>query len=390
MRLLDRNNNTAILIAGIMALSVGAGVARFAFTSLLPYMMDDFLDVTSTGLLASINFAGYLSGAIFAVFIKDINAKVLYFRIGMVLCVLMTYLLSVTTDQTIWLLSRVVAGFGTAMALIVGSAIVMAKLDLQDKTKAMGIHFSGIGLAIFSSDIISKGVVYLGGTWQYAWEVLALFGLLIMVYSLYILSFDKALKQEAVKHKLEKSMFTVFVIVLTVAYFTEGVGFVVQATFLPDIIDSIDGLEGYGGYTWTLVGISAIPSSIILMRLAHRYSSVNIIILSMLLQVVGILIPTLTDNTYLNLLSGVLYGGTFAGLVALFMHLGGKIAHHNPVVLMAVFTTAYGIGQVTAPLYSIALVDITGSYDWALYVTAGVVFCGAMLLLSTRGYHVVE
>ncbi|HIP62222.1 MAG TPA: YbfB/YjiJ family MFS transporter, partial [Sulfurovum sp.] len=248
MNLLNRNNNLAILIAGILSLSIGAGTARFAFTSLLPFMLDDIIDVTRTGLLSSMNYAGYLSGAIFAVFIKDINTKVFYFRIGMILCVITTFVLGVTTDQTIWLVSRVVAGFGTAMALIVGSAIVMYKLDFADKTKAMGIHFSGIGLSIFLSDLIVKGTIYLNGTWQNAWIALGVFGLFTVWYCIYILSFDKAVKQEALKHKFDISIFSFFVIVLTVAYFTEGVGFVVQATFLPDIINSIEELEGYGGY----------------------------------------------------------------------------------------------------------------------------------------------
>ena len=62
------------------------------------------------------------------------------------------------------------------------------------------------------------------------------------------------------------------------AYFTEGVGFVVQGTFLPDIINNLPGLEGYGNLTWTLVGLAGIPSCIIWMRLAHKYGSVNIII----------------------------------------------------------------------------------------------------------------
>ena len=385
--MLNRNNNLAILIAGVLALSIGVGTARFAFTSLLPFMLDDIIDVTRTGLLSSMNYAGYLSGAIFAVFIKDINTKVFYFRIGMILCVITTFMLGTTTDQAIWLVSRVVAGFGTAMALILGSAIVMYKLDFADKTKAMGIHFSGIGLSIFLSDLIVKGTIYLNGTWQNAWIALGVFGLFTVWYCIYILSFDKAVKQEAIKHKFDISIFSFFVIVLTVAYFTEGVGFVVQATFLPDIINSIEGLEGYGGYTWMLVGITAIPSTIMLMRLAHIYGSINIIMIAMLLQVVGILLPTMTSNIYLNLLSGVLYGGTFAGLVALFMHLGGKIAKHNPVVLMGAFTTAYGIGQVSAPLYSAALVEYTGSYDWALYVTAGIVFSGVLLLFFTKKHY---
>ena len=123
--LLDKNNNTAILLAGILAIVVGIGAARFAFTSLLPYMLEDFLSLSYAGVLASLNFAGYLAGAIFSIFIKDINTKVKYFRLGMVLSILTTFVLAFSTNETIWLVSRVIAGFGSAMVLIVGGAIVI-------------------------------------------------------------------------------------------------------------------------------------------------------------------------------------------------------------------------------------------------------------------------
>ena len=385
--LFDRNHNIAILAAGILSLVLGIGIARFAFTSLLPAMMGDFLDVTSTGVLASVNFAGYLSGAIFAIFIQDINTKVRYFRIGMILSVLTTLVLGLTDNTMLWLFTRIIAGFGTAMGMVVGSAIVMYKLDMPDKTKAMGIHFSGIGIAILVTDLIAKAVLGSGHSWQSAWLVLSLSGIPLALYTIYILSFDHHVKQAAVKHKFDIGIFSPFVILLTIAYFTEGVGFVVQATFLPDIINSIPGLEGWGSKTWTMVGLAGIPSCILWMRLAHRFGSVKVIILAMALQVIGILLPTFTSNITLILLSGILYGGTFVGLVALFLNLGGKIAAHNPVILMGAFTTAYGIGQVSAPLYSVALVHYSGTYDLALYVTALIVSGGILLLLFGRKYQ---
>jgi len=381
--LLNRNNNAAILLAGILAIIVGVGVARFAFTSLLPSMLDDFLTITDAGVLASSNFVGYLSGAIFSVFIKDINAKVRYFRIGMILSVLTTFVLATTTDATIWLVSRVIAGFGSAMVLIVGGALVMVKLNFKSKTKAMGIHFSGIGVAIVASELISQAILE-RGTFSDAWMALSIFALIISFYSIYILSFDKVLKQEAQKHKLSKSIFSTYVILLILAYFAEGVGFVVQGTFLPDIINSLDGLEGYGGIAWLVVGIAGIPSSIIWMNLAHKYGSVNIIMVAMALQVIGILIPALSNNMLLNLLSGALYGSTFIGLVALFMNLGGQLAGKNPVVLMGAMTAAYGIGQVSAPLYSVALIEYFGNYNSTLYVTASIVFIGILFLLYAK------
>ena len=173
-------------------------------------------------------------------------------------------------------------------------------------------------------------------------------------------------------------------ILLILAYFTEGVGFVVQGTFLPDIINSLEGLDGYGSLGWLIVGIVGIPSSIIFMRLAHNYGSVNIIILAMSLQIIGILIPAFSTNMYLNLLSGALYGSTFIALVALFMHLGGKLAGNNPVALMGSMTAAYGIGQVGAPLYSVALIEYFGNYNSTLYVTASIVFLGVLFLFYAK------
>ncbi len=384
INLLDKNSNPAILLAGIIALIIGVGVARFVFTSLLPPMLENHLTIAFAGVLASINYVGYLAGSIFAVFIKDINTKVKFFRFGMFLAVITTLMLGITTSDTLWIISRILAGFGAAMALVVGSAIVMNKLNIQNKTKAMGIHFSGIGFSILVSDLIVRVVYYFNGTWQLSWIVLALVAFVLSFYSMYILSYDNEVKHNSVKHHIDKSLFSPFVIILIMAYFCEGVGMVVQGTFLPDIINSLEGLEGFGSFTWTLVGLAGIPSCIIWMMLAHKYGSVNIIILAMFLQVIGIIISALTNNIYLNLLSGVLYGGTFVGLVALFMNLGGKLAGNNPVMLMGALTTAYGIGQVTAPLYSVVLIEHFKTYDYALFVTAFIVFGGIVLLMLTK------
>jgi len=386
INLLDKNANASILLAGILALIIGVGVARFVFTSLLPFMLVDHLSITFAGILASFNYLGYLAGSIFSVFIKDMNSKIKYFRFGMFLCVSTTLILATTQNDTVWLISRVVAGFGAAMALIVGSAIVFNKLKMEDKTKAMGIHFSGIGFSVLITDLISRGVFAYGGTWSDAWMVLSIFAFFASLYSMYILSIEKEVKQNTKKHPFDKKLFKGFVIILIIAYFTEGIGMVVQATFLPDIINSLEGLEGYGGYAWTLVGLAGIPSCIIWMRLAHKYGSVNIIMIVMLLQVLGILIPAFTNNMYLNLLSGLLYGGTFVALVALFMNLGGKLAGSNPVILMGAITTAYGIGQVAAPLYSVAIIDYFHSYDYALYLTALIVSLGVLLLYASKKY----
>jgi predicted MFS family arabinose efflux permease len=346
-------------------------------------MLEDFLSVKYAGLYASFNYIGYLSGAVFSVFLQDINAKVRYFRIGVVLSVLTTLILATTGDVTLWFFSRILAGFGSAMVLIVGGAIVMVKLNYEDKTKAMGIHFSGIGFAITVSELIAQ-ITLEYGSWRDAWAVLTLFGFVISFYIVYILSFDKELKQSATKHKVSRSMFTSYIILLILAYFTAGVSFVVQATFFPDIINSLEGLDGYGSLGWLIVGVAGIPSAIFWMRMAHRFNTVDVIIITFVLQIIGILIPTFTNNIYFNLLSGALYGSTFIAHVALFMSYGGKLAGKNPVIFMGAMTAAYGIGQVSAPLYSVYFYQKQGSYDTALYITAAIAFIGIVFLLFAK------
>ncbi|AOW78583.1 MFS transporter permease [Colwellia sp. PAMC 20917] len=379
-----RDSNHSILLAGILALVVGVGVARFVFTSLLPTMLEESISIAFAGVLASINYLGYLMGSVFSIFIKDIHAKVRYFRFGLCLCVLSSFVLGITENNTLWIIARLLAGFGAAMALVVGSAVVMLKLKATNKTKAMGIHFSGLGFSIVITDLVMRAVFYFGGDWKDAWLVLAILGAFLSCYSAYILRFDRQPSSEVVKHKFDKTLFSPMVIVLILAYFTEGIGMVVQATFLPDIVNSLDGLAGYGGYVWLAVGIAGIPSCIIWMRLAHRFGSINIMMAAMLLQIVGILIPTFSNNIIMNLISGLFFGATFIGLVALFMNFAGQLSNKNPVFIMGAITSAYGLGQIIAPLYCVALIEQFTTYNYALYLTAIIVAGGIFLLIYAK------
>ena len=51
----------AVAVAGLLALAVGMGIGRFAFTPILPMMQEDAgLSIAMGGWLASANYIGYL------------------------------------------------------------------------------------------------------------------------------------------------------------------------------------------------------------------------------------------------------------------------------------------------------------------------------------------
>ncbi|HUH40464.1 MAG TPA: YbfB/YjiJ family MFS transporter, partial [Castellaniella sp.] len=63
-----------VLCAGICALILTIGLARFAYTPLLPIMREQAgLSFLAGGWLATFNYLGYLAGALLAAAIQDLD-----------------------------------------------------------------------------------------------------------------------------------------------------------------------------------------------------------------------------------------------------------------------------------------------------------------------------
>ena len=143
----DQRARLKVLSAGIFSLILVLGVARFAYTPLLPLMQQQAgLGVAQAGWLAAINYAGYLSGAIIASLISDLVLKDRLYRIGMVLAIFSTVLMGLTTNLTVWALSRYVAGLSSSAGMLLGTGLILNWLIRHNHRSELGIHFAGIGL----------------------------------------------------------------------------------------------------------------------------------------------------------------------------------------------------------------------------------------------------
>ena len=90
----DQIQRMKVLGAGIFSLMLALGVARFAYTPLLPLMQAQAgLGVADAGWLAAINYGGYLSGALLAALIGDLVLKDRLYRLGLLLAVASTALM---------------------------------------------------------------------------------------------------------------------------------------------------------------------------------------------------------------------------------------------------------------------------------------------------------
>src|SRR5262245_59912117 len=140
------SDRSKILAAGVFNLMLSMGVARFAYTPLRPQMQEQAgLGLGEAGWLASINYVGYLSGALIASLVGDPVLRDRLYRAGMIVAVLTTAMMGVTTDPVLWSVSRYFAGLSTAAGTLLGTGLILNWLIVHDHRGELGIPFSGVG-----------------------------------------------------------------------------------------------------------------------------------------------------------------------------------------------------------------------------------------------------
>ncbi len=381
----EQTERIKVLSAGIFSLILALGVARFAYTPLLPLMQHQAgLGVAAAGWLAAINYAGYLSGALIATLISDMVLKDRLYRIGMILAIVSTAMMGLTTDFTVWALSRYVAGLSSAAGLLLGSGLILNWLIRHNHRSELGLHFAGIGLGIAcSAAAVSLMSQWLN--WSEQWFALTLLGCLLLIPALrWLPPPDRSIVTRS-GHKMEDAPpSALFMRLFMFAYFCAGIGYVVSATFIVAIIDHMPGLAGNGTLVFFIIGVAAAPSCIVWDLIARRVGKLNALIFASVLQIIGIMLPVLAGGLIAALAGAILFGGTVMGIVSLVLTMAGHYYPTRPAKMMGKMTLSYGAAQIIGPAITGWLATRLGSYTAGLYLAGGIMVAGTVILLMLK------
>lgn len=381
----DQGQRIKVLGAGIFSLLLALGVARFAYTPLLPLMQSQAgLGIAEAGWLAAINYAGYLSGALTASLISDLVLKDRLYRIGMVVALASTVVMGLSTDVAVWAVSRFFAGLSSAASMLLGTGLILNWLMRHGHRSELGIHFAGIGLGIAGCALLVEVMTPMLD-WREQWFAFSAVGVLLLVPALRWLPKPDASglasnSQQMADHPPGKLYLGIFI----AAYFCAGVGFVISTTFIVAIVNKLPNLAGQGNLAFLAIGIGAAPAAIAWDFVARRIGDVNALILAAGLQVVGIVLPVLAGGLAMTLVGALLFGATFVGMVSLVMTMAGRYYPTRPAKMMGKMTLSYGAAQIAAPLVTAALATRSGSYEAGLYLAAGVMVLGTCLLMALK------
>lgn len=370
-----------VFVAGVCALVLTLGIARFAYTPMLPIMATKAgLSPLAGGWLASANYAGYMAGTILASSIGDLGKKYSLYRFGLVTAVASTAAMGLTEDVVTWAVLRFIAGLSSIAGMLLASGLILNWLIRTGKKPELGLHFTGIGLGVVVSGLAVQ-VTADAMTWDEQWLFLGLMGALLLIPAWRWLPRPSNSTQIVeILEAAHRSPSRLWLVWAALSYFCAGFGFAIGATFIVAILETLPILSGHGGWVWVGVGFAAIPSGFIWDRLAKRWGATRALQLAYLLHAFAFAFPVMSANAAGNLLGAVLFGGTFAGIVSLTLSVVGRQFPANPGKAMARMTLSYGTAQIIAPAAAGYVAATTGSYMNALVVTVLVVFTGLLLL----------
>ena len=368
------------LLLGMLSLFIVMAIGRFSYTPILPFMQKaTHLTNENAGLLATVNYLGYLIGAMIPTFLI-IKSKVVDLKIYLLINIISVLLMGVTQGFLVWNILRFIAGITSGTVFVLASNVVLESLNKGGKSHLSGFLYSGVGIGIFTSSIFIQ--IYTDyNTWASTWIIL---GIASLVLGFIVIFFMKEIKEPVnLKQKTihindqNSTLYTKwFMVCFSIAYLLEGAGYIVTGTFLVAIVESIPDLKEYAALSWMFVGMAAIPSCVLWSILGNKIGFIKAIYLAFILQIIGVILPVFSHNIISLVISSCLFGGTFLGLTTLFMSRGQLMSAVSGRNLVALLTFIYSLGQVMAPYFAGILIGSSNNYNGAL------IFASSLLILA--------
>lgn len=364
-------------LAGLAALAVAMGIGRFAFTPILPMMLQDAgLSIATGGLLASANYVGYLLGALSAMVVKIRPEHAI--RGGLLAIAAVTLAMGWQVPFAVWLVLRLLAGFASAWVLISVSAWCMESLARYQRPFLNSLVFAGVGTGIAIAGLMCLALTRFDAHSPQAWISM---GLLSLTVTLIVWRFFRPSSTvAAAKVGQGRYRWNADALRLVFCYGVFGFGYIIPATFLP--VMARNALQGSPlfGWSWPVFGIAAALSTLWVAFLVGRMGNRRVWQFSHFVMAASVVLPVILPGLLSVFVAALCVGGTFMVITLAALQEGKRIAASNATVLIAAMTSAFAAGQIIGPL-TVSAGSGNGSFSTAL-VTAAVLLAGSALLLG--------
>ena len=373
-----------VTFAGLSATLVGIGLARFAYTPLIPALIAAHWFMPSQAVyLGAANLAGYLAGALLA---RPLAARIPTARVLRMMMALATaaFFACALPLSFLWFfLWRFAAGLAGGMLMVLAAPTVLPEVPADRRGLAGGIIFTGVGLGIAASGMLVPLLLRSGLV--AAWCGL---GAVALVLTVMTWGAWPAARPPAPAHRpaghASPGRRNAPLTALYVEYALNAAGLVPHMVFLVDFVARGlgRGVDAGGGY-WVLFGLGALVGPVLAGRFADRTGFGRALRAALLVQSAAVTLLALTTGAAALIVSSVVIGALVPGVVPLVLgRIHDLIPDHDPgqrARAWSLATTAFALGQAGGAYGLSFLYARTGSYT-LLFGLGGAVLALALLI----------
>ena len=386
----------------MVSLAVAMGIGRFAFTPLLPMMLaDGVVTLSEASWLASMNYLGYLVGALLCMLQPWIRQRLgvhtvlnapLWVCGGLVSTVVLTLGMALHVPA-VWPLLRFAAGVASAVVFVYTSGWCLAQLARLGQPSMGALIYIGPGAGITLSGLIASGTVVLHGT---AWVGWLIFGGLAIALNWMIWP---TLRAGCTSHIAPTSApaspnnavdigSNTEMGLLTVAYGLAGFGYIITATFLPVIARQAIPGSPWLDLFWPLFGVGVMVGAVVASRIHGVRDLRWLLIACYVLQAAGIATSLISPSLVGFALGSFLLGLPFTAITYFAMQEIRRLRPAHAASYMGMATAFYGTGQIAGPPLVAALLARSLTPGAGFNLSLKVAACALVLGAAIYGWMV--
>jgi MFS family permease len=403
--MLDRVFNR-LSIAGLCATLIGNGIGRFAFVALMPALIQaGWFTQADASYLGVATLVGYMLGAALSDSLATRFPSAFLLRVAMLACSLSFLACAIADAPMAWYYAwRTAAGVSGAVLMVLPAPVVLSRHEVSIRARTSGVVFSGIGLgAAISGVLVPLLIAGIGlsvpvgetGTPLFrlqgvtgAWLGLGSVCLALTALSWRAWPADAEPAAASTEQADLPSEIKLRVALIVLAHGLNAIGYLAHTMFLPDYVVRELGMSlSTAGLFWSMFGLGAAIGPMLTGTLADRFGLKRCLIAGFALKAISAILPVLSSNSAVLVVSSTLMGICTPGVVALVsaytLDCVGQ-SHHRKAWGMA--TSSFAVAQAAGGALMAVAATHLDSYHALFGVSAaalvGSVIC--VVLISER------
>ncbi|QXZ08848.1 MFS transporter [Comamonas sp. Y33R10-2] len=378
-----------LLLTGFMATLSGVGLARFAYTALMPQMVHaGWFNGEQVAYLGAANLLGYLIGALAAAPLAERLGSVRMLVMCWVVVMLSFAACSLPQPMELFFVWRVMAGIAGAALMVLGPSVAMSATAPQRRAALGPLMFCGIGAgALLAATLVPMFAhASLSAVW---WALTGLCALALWFgwrAARQIVPHTAKANNSAAPAEPHRPLWSAAVILLFFAYTCDAFGFVPHTVFWVDYLDR-ELLLGasYASMQWAFFGLGATLGPLCAAYCAARWGWRGATTGAYAIKAVAIGLPLVWGGFAGHAISGFVVGALSPGMAAIIsgylMQLIGPAQHKK---MWGYATAAFALLQASAGYLMAFIYAQTGSYRSLFVLGFTALALGSALVVCIR------